>query len=116
MRNFYQCSFCGERFVVEGRATGTEHACETLATEILRYQAHGLERRAQAIHSEADAELVRATEAGQALRFYCPAKPLKFRAKAKADKCGPKCWGAKREDCSCECGGYNHGIDRAPTN
>lgn len=47
--------------------------------------------------------------------YFASARRLNWKRAAKPTKCGPKCWGAKREDCACECEGHNHGIGRAPS-
>ena len=123
-RRFHHCSFCGVRFVTEGQIWGTEHGCEDLkaAMENYRKQADADIRsrikRVGKLAPENEGLVIFAAcrdAIANAVKFFAPAAPLKFKRKAKADKCGPKCWAAKAENCSCECEGINHGIGRAPS-
>jgi hypothetical protein len=123
-RLFHQCTFCGERFVTEGKIFGNEHGCEDMVSEVERYRAAREVEIRQSIKRNGTVEpeneglviFAACQRAMQdAIKFYAPANPLKFNRRAKRTKCGPKCWGAKREDCACECEGHNHGIQRPPT-
>lgn len=123
-RRFHQCSFCGERFTTEGKIFGIEHQCSEMSAVVERWRAQeeiAIRRKIKLVgkvapENEGLVIFAACTEAmANAINYYAPAALLKFKRKAKADKCGPKCWAAKAENCSCECEGINHGIGRAPS-
>ncbi len=110
--------------MTEGKIFGIEHQCEDMRAVVEQWRAKeevNIRRKIKLVgkvapENEGLVIFAACREAMEnAIKYYAPAAPLKFNRKAKADKCGPKCWGAKAENCACECEGHNHGIGRAPS-
>lgn len=122
-RYFCHCCFCETAFVVNDDQWDAAHSCDGLEAEKARYIFETLARDARLRVAKPD--LLELTEAQKesmtwfavksCVMYFASARRLNFKQTVKPTKCGPKCWGAKREDCACECEGHNHGIGRAPT-
>lgn len=123
-RYFCHCRFCDTAFVVNDNRWDASHSCEGLDAEKTRWATENVKslqsaRRVKfpelSEYTAEDMAYFQAEAIRNCVTYYGQARRLSFKQTVKPTKCGPKCWGAKCENCACECQGHNHGIGRAPS-